>query len=513
LEFHALKFPECEGKLMATYYIVADGTTPLGVNEIEAGATISVNDGDVFVVTATADKTTKFELASGQPTPSDVTIEFPETNTSGQSFSVEIKSDLVADISVSDSVDIGDIDIKASYTDGTTFDVGDDASIGGFTGSSSGTDTITIGDRVTVNGNIDTKSGADDLAIGNNSDFLGSVETGAGDDTVTIGSGNTFDANIHTSTGADTFTAGNNNSFNDLIDTGGDADTVTFGDNNTISDFWAGEEADIVNVGFVDSSVAQTIDGVKHQAGSVDDVLRIDVSDDPAGFEQALIDNGYVKQLDGSWLAVSGTDYHIHWNNVQINDFERILICFARGTRIDTDRGEVAVEALQVGDLVRTLDHGFQPIRWIGSRKVAAEGQFAPIRIKSGALGNHRDLLVSPQHRMMLEGWQLELLFEDNEVLVPAKSLVNDHSILRDTGGEVEYFHILFDSHEIIFAEGTPSESFHPGVQAMNSFSRETRNEIYALFPELRVNVASYGHAARRSLKPFEVSVALNALH
>ena len=177
-------------------------------------------------------------------------------------------------------------------------------------------------------------------------------------------------------------------------------------------------------------------------------------------------------------------------------------ICFTRGTLIKTDQGEVAIEELAAGDMVLTMDHGYQPIRWIGSSKRAAKGDLAPILIRKGALGNDRDLRVSPQHRMLLQGWQAEMLFGEVEVLATAKSLLNDHSILRDEGGAVEYFHMLFDTHEIIYAEGCPSESFHPGKQGWKALDQATRDEILTLFPQLADgNFNDYGPAARVSLK------------
>ena len=180
-------------------------------------------------------------------------------------------------------------------------------------------------------------------------------------------------------------------------------------------------------------------------------------------------------------------------------------ICFTFGTQIATVSGERCVEDLVAGDLVLTMDRGYQPIRWIGSSKVPATGDFAPILIRKGALGNSRDLRVSPQHRMLLQGWQAEMLFGEEEVLATAKSLVNDHSILRDEGGEVEYFHILFDTHEIIYAEGAPSESFHPGEQGWKALDQATRDEILTLFPELADGIfEGYGASARTSLKHSE---------
>lgn len=185
--------------------------------------------------------------------------------------------------------------------------------------------------------------------------------------------------------------------------------------------------------------------------------------------------------------------------------------CFTSDTMIKTRQGEVAVQDLRVGDRVLTLDNGAQTIRWIGSRKLAAIGNLAPIKISAGALGNDRDLLVSPQHRMLLQGWQASMLFGESEVLAAAKSLINDHTIQRQEGGEVEYFHILFDAHEIVWANGAPSESFHPGAQGMDAFEAPLRAEIYQLFPELESNVDAYGPSARISLKQAEVSMLQRA--
>ena len=182
--------------------------------------------------------------------------------------------------------------------------------------------------------------------------------------------------------------------------------------------------------------------------------------------------------------------------------YAALAVCFTRGTLIKTQAGDITVEELSAGDMVLTMDHGYQPIRWLGSTERSATGSLAPILIRKGALGNDRDLRVSPQHRMLLQGWQAELLFGEAEVLATAKSLVNDNSIIRVEGGEVEYFHILFDTHEIIYAEGTPSESFHPGEQGWKALDEPTRNEIVELFPELSDgDFSSYGPAARVSLK------------
>lgn len=176
-------------------------------------------------------------------------------------------------------------------------------------------------------------------------------------------------------------------------------------------------------------------------------------------------------------------------------------ICFTSGTLIKTKKGEVPIECLSAGDLVLTMDHGYRPIRWIGSRKRLGMGEIAPVLIKKGTLRNDRDLLVSPQHRMLLQGWQAEVLFGEREVLVSAKSLINQRSIRKIEGIEVEYYHILFDRHEIVFANGAPSESFHIGEQGWSTFDRNTRDEVMKIFPELRGEILkNYGSSARMAL-------------
>ena len=175
---------------------------------------------------------------------------------------------------------------------------------------------------------------------------------------------------------------------------------------------------------------------------------------------------------------------------------------------ITQPHGARAVETLGIGDMVVTRDHGLQPVRWIGSRTVPAFDRFAPVRIRPGVLsGLDRDLLVSPQHRMLFQGYRSELLFGDSEVLVAAIHLLDDKLVTQDHGGSITYIHIMFDDHEIIYAEGAATESFHPGSVGLSAVTAAARAELFSLFPDLRSAPSSYGRTARRCLKKHEAQL------
>jgi len=157
--------------------------------------------------------------------------------------------------------------------------------------------------------------------------------------------------------------------------------------------------------------------------------------------------------------------------------------CFCKGTLLRVPGGAVAIEALSPGDRVETMDHGAQTVRWIGRKTVGGSGDFAPVQFDAGAIGNNRPLTVSPQHRVMLAGARAELLFAEPEVLVPALHLVGLSGARRVPMATVTYLHLLFDRHEIVFSEGAPTESFHPGSQLMDG-DRALRAEIAAIFPD-----------------------------
>lgn len=190
-----------------------------------------------------------------------------------------------------------------------------------------------------------------------------------------------------------------------------------------------------------------------------------------------------------------------------------VIPCFARGTQILTDKGERTVEALCAGDKVICVDGQAREIRWVGGREMDAatlneHPEARPIRFRQGSLGKglpNRDLRLSPQHRILLDDWRAELLFGEQEVLVSAKALINDKDIQPEYNCiSVEYFHILLDSHDTIFANGVASETLMPAEMANYALSPEARDEILLIFPELVGDLGLYGATCKPALRAYE---------
>ncbi len=135
-------------------------------------------------------------------------------------------------------------------------------------------------------------------------------------------------------------------------------------------------------------------------------------------------------------------------------------VSFSRGTHITLASGaQRPIEDLTVGDAVLTRDDGPRQVRWIGQSTVRAVGEFAPIRIMAGALNNANDLVVSPDHRLFIYQRSDRLGAGRHQVLVRARHLVNGETVVRQDGGFIDYFQLLFDEHQIIYAEGIAAET------------------------------------------------------
>lgn len=192
------------------------------------------------------------------------------------------------------------------------------------------------------------------------------------------------------------------------------------------------------------------------------------------------------------------------------------VICFAPATRIATPDGPRPIEALRPGDRILTRDNGPQPVLWTGYRRMSGARLYAmphlrPIRFRSGALGQGRpegDLLVSPQHRMMVKGPAARALFNTSEVLVAAQDLIDNRAVLVDTAlREITYIHLLLERHEVIWANGLETESFHPAEASLDSIDPDQRAGLLQLLPGLEADPTSYGAPARRNLTATEAAI------
>lgn len=181
--------------------------------------------------------------------------------------------------------------------------------------------------------------------------------------------------------------------------------------------------------------------------------------------------------------SVNSTNYNGLWHTA----FQGFA-CYVSGTLIQTPFGGVAIDALRVGDSVSTRDHGVQTIRWIGTSDVASVGPMVPVRIRKCALGAGlpvRDLLVSQQHRMVMNSPIVERMTGSAEAFVIAKKLLPLAGVDLDEGPLlIRYVHLLCDEHEVIFANGAPSETMLRGRHAKDALGRDARDEIDAIFPD-----------------------------
>lgn len=154
-------------------------------------------------------------------------------------------------------------------------------------------------------------------------------------------------------------------------------------------------------------------------------------------------------------------------------------VSFTRGTLITLASGtQVPIETLKTGDRVLTRDDGPQEIRWIGQTTSRAVGAFAPICIKAGTLNNDNDLVVSPNHRLFIYQRSDQLGAGRSELLIKARHLVNDDTVSILEGGFVDYVQLLFDRHQIIYAEGIAAESMLIDQRTRTTLPDDIKNEL-----------------------------------
>ena len=330
--------------------------------------------------------------------------------------------------------------------------------------------------------------GNDQLFGGEGNDLL---EGGEGKDFLVGGEGN------------DLFIGGGNSDF--IV--GGEGDDLIFvGETDAVDDgaadiVFAGDDADKIFGGGANDTIFGGEGGNDNDtldlSGSGPLVINYDGGDPNS-------ESGTVDFLDDDG-NVTGT--------LKFAQIESVIPCFTPGTMIATASGERPVQDLKVGDRVITRDNGIQEIRWVGHREMTGSelvraAHLQPVLIRQGALGNglpERDMLVSPQHRVLMSNDKTALYFEESEVLVPAKHLTDMDGIDVVDVSNTTYIHVMFDQHEVILSDGTWTESFQPGDQTLNAMDDTVRAEILELFPELETETGIKAYtAARRSLKKHE---------
>ena len=311
---------------------------------------------------------------------------------------------------------------------------------------------VTLGFGANLSANINNESyGIDNLVVS-------TAQDPSNDDVITGGAGEDV---IDGGTGADT------------IDGGDDADTIFIG------------AGDVVDGG---------------EGGDDNDTLILNDFGATVVFDGGNPENGTVTFSDGSTATFT--------------NIENIVPCFTPGSMVAIPGGTVAVEDLQVGDLVETRDHGPQAVRWIGKKFVCAGAleqspYLKPILIRKDSIAPSvpdRDMRVSPQHRMLIENSATQLWLGEEEVLVKAKHMTHKpgvHQVEAEDG--VTYIHVMFDQHEILLVDNAWTESFQPGDMIDTDDAEGVFDELLELFPELATVTGRAPYtAARLSVKSHE---------
>jgi len=427
------------------------------------------------------------------------------------------------------------IDTIAVSDGGNYIDAGDGANT---IASGAGNDTIVSGVDVDT---IATGSGDDKILIRGGADV---IAAGAGFDTLVVDY-SAATADVITSAPGGDFADGYSGTVDGMgaasyagienfdITTGSGNDSITTGDGDDTLN--TGTGMDQINAGagsdYIYGNADDVIDG--GEGGTDGDTLNLFGTGSYSILYDSLNgENGVVTFLDGHGLATGTLTFTNIEHIVNVAPppptvailtadpalCAPIVPCFTVGTMISTSKGPQLIEMLKKGDLVLTRDNGFQPIVWIGFRKLSGpvlsqDNALQPISIRRGALGNDcpkRDMMVSRQHRMLLCGAQAELLFGTDEILVRALHLTSLPGVDAMVSTSVTYVHIMFDQHEIVLADGAWSESFQPGDRTLSGMDADQRQELDTIFPELSAVDRFSGYdAARMTLKSYEARVYL----
>ena len=345
-------------------------------------------------------------------------------------------------------------------------------------------------DRVDANDALVSGDGPNDdrILAGDGND---TIFAGIGNDTVLSGRGDDL---VHGGAGDDDLRG---NEGNDTVVGSQGADSA-----------YGGDDRDVFTIGSQEDGIGDFIDG--SEGGDDFDTLDLRGSGPfSIVYDTANPENGTVTFLD-----VAGNPT----GTLGFVNVESVTPCFTPGTLIATPRGEMPVEQLRAGDKVVTRDNGIQEIRWVGERSMTGQElrlntHLQPVFIKRGALGNglpEQDMLVSPNHRMLVANDRTQLYFDEHEVLVAAKHLIGSHGVYSVEAIGVNYIHFMFDRHEVVLSNGAWTESFQPGDYTLKGMGNAQRSEILELFPDLKSESGLEGYtAARRTLKRHEARILI----
>lgn len=373
---------------------------------------------------------------------------------------------------------------------------------------------------------IDGGSGNDTIIGGEGAD---DIQGGAGNDEIWGGLGagteymNVHDVNDPTY-GIDPWT----DNGTDVIH-GGDGDDIIHGQDD--DDELYGDDGNDTIYGGIDEDTIDGGAGADTMYGGDDQDTFVNITADDVvdggdgGIDYDTLDltgaapeNGH---LHVTYTSADHEDGYVTFYNednsvagtMEFSEIENVVPCFTPGTMIATPQGERAVETLKVGDRVITRDNGIQAIKWIGAKPVdrktlLAEPHLKPILIRAGALGNglpERDMLVSPNHRVLVANDRTALYFDEREVLAAAKHLIDHKGVEQVQPLGVTYIHFMFEHHEVVLSDGAWTESFQPGDYSLKGIGNSQRQELFELFPELQSQDGLEDYtAARRILKKHE---------
>ena len=428
-----------------------------------------------------------------------------------------------------------------------SFTLGDGATLGDGTGDAIAAGggyldySFNAGENVVLDGDmaLGGSFGTYDVSFGNNSMVTGNFSWGGSQNTYIGNFGDDFQLQdnffLGGSSNTHQLTFGNNAMIDGVLAVGGGSNTNTFlfGDNATITGTITGSTSgtetwtfgqdwrfdgsfnlqggdDTLILGQTSQDSGGTIN-----AGSGSDTLRIAVpSANQSAFDAAVAAAGWTDNGDGTY-ATNGNS--LIYNGVTYAAFEagETFVCFSSGTRIATPDGDRLVEDLRTSDLITTQDAGPQPIIWIGRRTLdfrQASSRAKPIELKAGCLGRgrpQRDLVVSPQHRILLDGPDIQTKCGAAEALAPAKGLLGRRGVRVKQGCQkVTYHTILLTRHHVILANNAPVESFYPGAYAIAALGHRMRHEVLLLFPDiLKDRQTGFGPFARPVLSRREAEI------